>query len=296
MKNVIFDMETSDPDDFLTLCWLAANPNVRLIGVTVTPGTKEQIGLVAETLFQCNIPMPPIGSFDPSKENGCVSEFHYKVMRGPSLVEADGTGADIIKQCLTEHPDATLITGGPLKNLYKFLETYPEMELQHWVAQGGFAGDSLVTPENRLAKFAGRETCPTFNFNGDVQGALLALSSNKIVKRTLVSKNVCHGISYDSSFHEEFKKALQGKLRYENGACFLVSLMEEDYRDYDAIKEDIIAELVEALGPEVHVLYGMNKNCIDNGYVLNINRKTGGVCLEIELYRVENGKTISRID
>lgn len=82
----------------------------------------------------------------------------------------------------------------------------------------------------------------------------------------------------------------------ENGGCFLVYLVEEDYRDYDAIKEDIIAELVEALGPEITVLYGMNNKYPDNGYVLNIHRKTGGLCLEIELYRLKNGKTIPRID
>lgn len=232
MKNIIFDMETSDPDDFLTLCWLAGHPNVNLVGVTVTPGTQEQIGLVIETLFQCNVPIPPIGSFEPFRQDGCVSSFHYTVMPGPNLVEADGIGADVIKQCLIAYPDATLITGGPLKNLHKFLEIYPEMVLQHWLAQGGFAGDSLVAPEHRLTKFAGRETCPTFNFNGDVLGALLALSSDKILKRTLVSKNVCHGITYDYAFHEEFEKALHGKLTYEDGDHTSMGLIFKTMRSY----------------------------------------------------------------
>lgn len=206
-KNVIFDMETQDPDDFLTLCWLAANPRVHLVGVTVTPGTQEQIALVKETLYQCKVPSLSIGSFDMSREDGCVSTFHYSVMPGPRKAPATDTGANVIRECLREYPNATLLTGGPLKNLHQFLKTYPDVVLQHWVAQGGFAGDSLVKPEHRLAKFAGRETCPTFNFNGDPQGAFLALGSPNILKRTLVSKNVCHGISYDSSFHEEFVKA-----------------------------------------------------------------------------------------
>lgn len=204
-KNVIFDMETSDPDDFLTLCWLANNPSVHLVGVTVTPGTQEQIGFIRSIFYSCNIPSLPVGAFDLSREKGCVSEFHYKVINLPRYSVADDTGANVIKSCLDRYPDATLLTGGPLKNLHSFLDTYPDMTLSHWVAQGGFAGDSLVAPENRLAKFAGREICPTFNFNGDVNGALLALSSDRIQKRTLVSKNVCHGISYDKEFHTEFE-------------------------------------------------------------------------------------------
>lgn len=203
-KNVIFDMETQDPDDFLTLCWLTANPRIHLVGVTVTPGTQEQIALIRETLYQCNVPSLSIGSFDMTREDGCVSAFHYSVMPGPRKVPATDTGANVIRECLRQYPDATLLTGGPLKNLHKFLEIYPDMILQHWVAQGGFAGDSLVKPEHRLAKFAGRETCPTFNFNGDPQGAFLALNSQNILKKTLVSKNVCHSISYDQDFHKSF--------------------------------------------------------------------------------------------
>lgn len=206
ITEVIFDMETSDPDDFLTLCWLCSHPKINLVGVTVTPGTQEQIGLVKRTLYECHNRFISIGSFDLQRQNGCVSDFHYSI---PGIkiepAKADGSGAEVIKDCLRKYPNATLLTGAPLKNLHMFLKTYPDIILQHWVAQGGFAGDSLVKPENRLAKFANRETCPIFNFNGDPQGALLALSSNQIQQRTLVSKNVCHGISYDKNFHELFR-------------------------------------------------------------------------------------------
>jgi pyrimidine-specific ribonucleoside hydrolase len=44
--NIAFDMETSDPDDVFTLCLLAHHPCVNLVSVTVTPGSKHQIGLV----------------------------------------------------------------------------------------------------------------------------------------------------------------------------------------------------------------------------------------------------------
>lgn len=215
--NVLFDMETSDPDDVLTLCWLIGNPEVNLVGVTVTPGTQEQIGLVRKVFFHVNGCWPniPIGSFDRMRVNGCVSDFHYRIVDtihdghdvmlfNPFTSWPNDTGANVLKNAITKYPDVTLLTGGPLKNLHQLLKDH-SVTLQHWVAQGGFAGDSLVAPENRLAKFAGRETCPTFNFNGDPEGALLALSTDKIQKRTLVSKNVCHGISYDLNFHEEFR-------------------------------------------------------------------------------------------
>ncbi len=35
-------METSDPDDFMTLLWLADHPGVELLGMVVTPGSRDQ--------------------------------------------------------------------------------------------------------------------------------------------------------------------------------------------------------------------------------------------------------------
>ena len=43
-------METRDPDDVLTLCLLATHPGIRLIAVTVNPGTAQQLGVVREVL------------------------------------------------------------------------------------------------------------------------------------------------------------------------------------------------------------------------------------------------------
>lgn len=92
----------------------------------------------------------------------------------------------------------------PLKNLGRLYEHFPATLIGTWVAQGGFAGDSVVPPEHRLAKFAGRETCPTFNFNGAPQVALSMLGSEKIAERWLVSKNVCHG----KMFHDPLAAAV----------------------------------------------------------------------------------------
>ena len=46
MIDMVFDMETQDPDDFLCLLFLASHPRVRLKAVTLVPGSQEQVGLV----------------------------------------------------------------------------------------------------------------------------------------------------------------------------------------------------------------------------------------------------------
>lgn len=40
--DIIFDMETQDPDDMFALCFLGSHPAVKLRAVTVTPGSKAQ--------------------------------------------------------------------------------------------------------------------------------------------------------------------------------------------------------------------------------------------------------------
>ena len=50
IHDVVWDMETGDPDDFLTLLLLLGHPQVNLKAVTVTPGTREQVGLVRQAL------------------------------------------------------------------------------------------------------------------------------------------------------------------------------------------------------------------------------------------------------
>lgn len=79
----------------------------------------------------------------------------------------------------------------------------PGFSLGRLVAQGGFAGEGVVPSEWQLPKFRGRTTCPTFNLNGDPRSAKEALESESIGTRYFVSKNVCHGVVYDATFHEQ---------------------------------------------------------------------------------------------
>lgn len=103
--------------------------------------------------------------------------------------------------------DTTLITGAPLKNLGGALRLADErgvpFALGRWFAQGGFAGEGVVPPEQQLEKFRGLRTCPSYNLNGDPKAALLALEHRGIIERRFISKNVCHGVNYDAALHAQ---------------------------------------------------------------------------------------------
>jgi inosine-uridine nucleoside N-ribohydrolase len=200
--DVMFDMETADPDDGFTLALLATHPWATLRAVTVTPGTRAQVAVVRRILEEAGARNIAVGARDPGSIRDAVSGFHWSYLGAPGEAEPDGLGHEVLARTLRRFPEATLLTGAPLQNLGLLLTHHPEARLQRWVAQGGFAGDPVVAPEHRLPKFAGRSVCPTFNFNGDPAAALMALSSDRIALRQLVSKNVCHGVCYDQAFHE----------------------------------------------------------------------------------------------
>jgi pyrimidine-specific ribonucleoside hydrolase len=142
MIDVVWDMETSDPDDFLTLLFLMGHPNVNLKAVTVTPGSPDQIGLVRYALkwFDLNI---PVGAYNIEHEKQCVSGWHYKVYGKVSPSHDAESGGEILLECCDEN--TTLITGAPLKNLgvaiaISSVHDGDTFKLGRLVAHGGFAG------------------------------------------------------------------------------------------------------------------------------------------------------------
>jgi inosine-uridine nucleoside N-ribohydrolase len=202
---VIFDMETNDPDDMFALFLLGSHPDIKLVAVTVNPGTRQQIGVVRHILALLGLEEVPVGARNPDSLKDAVSAFHYEFLGDIRAAEPDTFACELLAEYLTRYPEALLITGAPLHNLRLLLSKYPQIRISKWFGQGGFAGDSIVHPEDRLQKFEGLETCLSFNFNGDPKGAKLALKSEQILEKFLVSKNVCHGIIYDISFHEKMR-------------------------------------------------------------------------------------------
>lgn len=206
MINVAFNMETADPDDVITLCFLSDYPGVNLIGVVVTPGSDDQIALVKHVLKLLNKDIL-IGARLPHHPKKCVSAFHYKWF-GSNIEPADpySVGGFTLATLYEQYPDMKILSGAPLGNVYRFLQQYnaePELFIQ-----GGFAGDNVVPKEYRLEKFVGKLTCPTFNLGGDKEAALYITSDLQLQnqKQYFVSKNVCHGVVYDKIMHEKFAK------------------------------------------------------------------------------------------
>jgi len=199
-------METGDPDDFLTLLLLLGHPRVNLKAVTVTPGAADQIGLVrrALTWFGRDI---PVGAFDINHLKSCVSAWHFRTFgKVPPSRDAEPAPELLRRVCDAK---TTLLTGGPPKNLGGAL-ALPGFTLGCWVGQGGFAGEGVVPEERQLPKFKGQTSCPSFNFDGALKAARDALASPAIALRRIVSKNICHGVIYDSELHEIIGAARHG--------------------------------------------------------------------------------------
>lgn len=210
---IVFEMETADPDDFMTLLWLADHPAVALLGVVVTPGSSDQCQLVRWGLDCCGRHGIPIGALHgPSwwatadGQKARVSSFHYKVYGGEILQHPIGEIAPgpALLADLVRATDVTLLVGSPPKNIGKLFNDFPTIQLTRWVQQGGFAGDNLVaTP---LPKFKGRMTCPSFNPGGAWRETLALLASPRIQQRLFVSKNVCHGVIWTGALQAHLKQ------------------------------------------------------------------------------------------
>ncbi|MEZ4238563.1 MAG: nucleoside hydrolase [Myxococcota bacterium] len=202
MSRWLLDVETSDPDDYLTLLLLLAHPAVDLAAVTVTPGTAQQIAVVRHALASLDRNDVRVGALDLDRPKDCVSRWHYEVLPlRPADVSRQAEPAPALLGALIG-PDTTLVTGAPLKNLGAVLRARPERDpgaLGRVFVQGGFAGDDVVPFADRLPKFRGRVTCPSFNLNGDPKSALLAVERAAwFGDLRFVSKNVCHGVVWDA--------------------------------------------------------------------------------------------------
>lgn len=226
---VVFDMETRDPDDALTLCLLATHQRVCLTAVTVNPGTPAQLAVVRELLDRLAVEVP-IGARHVASPADAVSSFHHEWLGPLPPARPDGLAHEILAARLSADPATVILTGAPLHNLRQLLSHHKDVTVGRWVAQGGFAGDNLVPEKHRLAKFAGRTTCESFNFGGDKRATLAALASDRIAHRDLVSKNVTHGIVWDTDLQRRLRLAPDlapgVRLAHEAMAVFLTQRPE----------------------------------------------------------------------
>jgi inosine-uridine nucleoside N-ribohydrolase len=210
---VHFDMETQDPDDVLALCVLATHPRVHLLSVTLHPGGRDQVGVVKHVLQRLDREDVRVGAAGLDDGKWRVSAFHYRWLGKVPPADPDGTTDEVILESLaTEKPGpVALVTGAAVTNPAAALAKASNA-FDIWVAQGGFAGDNIVPPEDRLPKFAGKLVCPTFNFNGDPAAAFELLGNERIPLKRLVSKNVCHGQFHDQKAQDRMPRGAHAGL------------------------------------------------------------------------------------
>lgn len=198
--NVIFDMETQDPDDSQTLCRLLDHPMVNLRAVTVLPGSAHQIGVVRGILSRFHKHIP-VGARDIDHPEPAVSRWHYRAYGDlPPSRDAEPAAELLVRLCDEE---TTLITGGPLSNVADAIRLAGErFKVARLVAMGGFAGEGTVPDEYQLEEFRGQRASREFNFCVDPEAVLLTLSHPGIAEKRLVSKNCTHAAIYDHDLHE----------------------------------------------------------------------------------------------
>ena len=248
--DMVFDMETKDPDDFITLVFLLGHPDVNLKAVTLVPGTPHQVGLVRMAIDwfddgcvedcdddgcvedcdddgcvedcddECLCGHIPVGVFNADKKgfkdkrypgDNYVSDWHYEAFFDAEPSMNFEDGYKVLINNCDEN--TTLVTGGPLSNVAKALEH--GLTVKEIVIQGGFAGDGVVPPGKQMEKFRGLKSTQTFNLNCDKASAKSVLQSD-IPHIYMVSKNVCHSVKYDEEFH---------KLMYNKGGASLSDIM-----------------------------------------------------------------------
>lgn len=237
----VFDMETGDPDDVLTLLFLASHPGVQLRAVTITPGSEVQVALVRWILQQLGMTHVRLGAqawpANAGKRIGLHENFYSQFGRSPDGEPRCERADRVLLECC-DH-GVTLVTGAALHNLGDALKS-DGFCLGRWVAQGGFAGEGVVPPEKQMDKFKGMETCSTWNFGGNISAARAALASDAIARKICVSKNVCHSVYYDDAFHGALREALQmhAKVAPMGKRCVAFKLMYDVMENYLRRKPD----------------------------------------------------------
>lgn len=207
--NVLFDMETGDPDDLITLLLLLNNPEVNLKGITCFQGSPIQIGLIAHVLQKAGRTDIPVGGWN-TVEPTELSPYYHDVIGSWKEQKAILTPVEVFAQVMNKHThdsnnpedNVVVLTGAPLTNLKLVLEQLPNLVIPRMITQGGFLGE-VVPEEKRLKKFLGKTAFRTYNLELDLQAFEMVNGSPAIESLTYVTKDLCHGFMYTPEIHQE---------------------------------------------------------------------------------------------
>ena len=190
-----------DPDDFFTLCYLAA-VGVRIRAICIVPGDPDQLA-VARLLVETLGLDSPIGASNTASRKCSSGGMHHDLLDRvgfPREAGHDGPGDEVIAGVLGRHPGCEFLVIGPCTSTARYLSGHDAIVPRRLTMQGGFLGYHLHAPRIRLPQFEGKTWMPTFNLNGDRKSAEVLLMA-PIPDRRFVGKNVCHTLLYDRAFH-----------------------------------------------------------------------------------------------
>lgn len=198
--NVLFDMETGDPDDLITLLMLLNNPDVNLCGITCYQGSPIQIGLIDHVLKLAKQEHIPVGGWN-EVEPSSLSPYYTAVIGEWQPKNAVLNPVQVFKQVFENNDNIHVLTGAPLTNLRCVLEQLPDLYIENMVTQGGYIGN-LVAPSKKLSKFKNKSEYRTYNLGNDTIAFDTVNYSNNIEKITYVTKDLCHGFLYNIDIHK----------------------------------------------------------------------------------------------
>lgn len=210
-----------DADDFFAICYLAA-AKVNIKAITITPGDKDQVAVAKFLMKRFGFDNVKIG-VPAERGKKSVTPFHTHILNyygEPTSVEPDGIGGEIIAEAVEKSDLPNLFAIGPVTNVAAFLKTASNKIFKHATMQGGFCSYDIQCPTKceKLIKFNGMMTCPTFNLNGDKKAGQIFIDDTRF-KRRFVGKNVCHGIYWNKERYQTMYD------RWEGNALEPINLM-----------------------------------------------------------------------
>lgn len=251
-----------DPDDFFTLCYLAA-VGVRLRAITVVPGDRDQLAVARMLVKTLGLDIP-VGASKPDSRKCSSGGMHHALLDRlgfPREACHDGPGHEVIAATLAGHPNCEFLIIGPCTSTARYLSRPDAVVPRRLSMQGGFLGYHLHAPTVRLSEFEGRTWMPTFNLNGDRRGAEVLLKA-AIPEWRFVGKNVCHTLLYDRAFHATMPTA---DPKSPAQALFMAG-MEEYLRTHEVKKWHDPAAAALHLHPEIGIWVRGRVSKIEGGW------------------------------
>ena len=237
---MIFESDIGhDPDDFWTLCWFIEN-NIKIHGITIHPGYKDQVAFVKFVLKECGLDIP-VGTLGKESEKPGIQgqhgtflhKYHY-----PMREEADCNSVDLIKQ----FKDEDLFIIGPFTNVAKYIDTYPEGTFNKVFVQGGYISYEEMEKNGIIADikkehFVGYPKQPSTNVCGASKYVEpLKARSNDI---SFITKSLCHTVRINrdifTQYFDEKPKNRGGELLREALDMYL------GYGKQDKAMHDVVA-------------------------------------------------------